>query len=116
MQLNPLRSVEDPRVNAIYSLVRGRISLLTIVPTCIEVAQEIEQMSELKGPQKLALLQDVLRMAVAESKHTPEVKEELLHSIETLVPIVVQAAILASKSPILKKVQETCVGCFWMKT
>jgi hypothetical protein len=98
-----------------YSLVKGRVSLLNIVPTCIDVAQEIEQLSGLKGPQKLALLQDVLRLAVAESKHTAVVKEELLHSIDTIVPVVVQAAILASKSPILKKVQDTCVGCFWTK-
>jgi hypothetical protein len=98
-----------------YSLVKGRVSLLNIVPTCIDVAQEIEQLSGLKGPQKLALLQDVLRLAVAESKHTLVVKEELLHSIDTIVPVVVQAAVLASKSPILKKVQETCVGCFWTK-
>jgi hypothetical protein len=102
-------------VNAIYSIVKGRISLLTIVPTCIEVAQEVEQLSGLKGAQKLALLQDVLRLAVAESKQTSVVKEELLHTIDTIVPIVVQAAILASKSPILKKVQETCIGCFWTK-
>lgn len=115
MQSNPLRSVEDPRVNAIYSIVKGRISLLSIVPTCIEVAQEVEQLSGLKGAQKLALLQDVLRLAVAESKQTSVVKEELLHTIDTIVPIVVQAAILASKSPILKKVQETCIGCFWTK-
>jgi hypothetical protein len=54
-------------------------------------------------------------MAVAESKHTSVVKEELLHTIDTIVPIVIQAAVLASKSPILKKVQETCVGCFWTK-
>lgn len=114
MQTNPLRSVEDPRVNAIYTLVKGKISLLTIVPTCLEVAQEVEQISGLKGKQKLELLQDVLRLAVAESKHTAVVKEELLHSIDTIVPVVVQAAILASKSPIFKKVQETCVGC-WTK-
>jgi hypothetical protein len=63
----------------------------------------------------LALLQDVLRLAVVESKQTLVVKEELLHTIDTIVPIVVQAAILASKSPILKKVQDTCVGCFWTK-
>ena len=114
MQTNPLRSVEDPRVNAIYSVVKGKISLLTIVPTCIEVAQEVEQISGLKGKQKLELLQDVLRLSVSESKHTAVVKEELLHSIDTLVPLVVQAAILASKMPILKRVQETCVGC-WTK-
>jgi vacuolar-type H+-ATPase catalytic subunit A/Vma1 len=115
MQSNPLRSVEDPHVNAIYAVVKGRVSLLNIVPTCLDVAQEVEQISGLKGPQKLALLQDVLRLAVAESKHTHVVKEELLHTIDTIVPIAVQAAVLASKSPIFKKVQETCVGCFWTK-
>lgn len=114
MQTNPLRSFEDPRVDAIYRLVKGRISLSSIVPTCIEVASEIEQLVGLKGGEKLSLLQDVLRLAISDSKLAKTEKEEVLHTVETIVPIVVQAAILASKSPILKHVQATCVGC-WTK-
>ena len=114
MQTNPLRSFEDPRVDAIYRTVKGRITLTSIVPTCIEIASEIEQLRDLKGSEKLSLLQDVLRLAISDSKLSKIEKEEILHTVETIVPVVVQAAILASKSPILKQVQATCVGC-WTK-
>jgi hypothetical protein len=114
MQTNPLRSFEDPRVDAIYKAVKGRITVSSIVPSCIEIASEIEQLVGLKGAEKLSILQDVLRLAISESKLTKLEKEEILHTVETVVPIVVQAAILASKSPILKHVQATCVGC-WTK-
>lgn len=115
MQANPLRSVEDPRVDAVYRAVKGRITLSSLVPTCLEIASEIEQLTQLKGAQKLALLQDVLRMAIAESRMGAEEKQDLLTTIDTVVPILIQAAIMASKSPILKQVQATCVGC-WTKT
>jgi hypothetical protein len=115
MQANPLRSVEDPRVDAVYRAVRGRITLTSLVPTCLEIASEIEQLTQLKGPQKLALLQDVLRMAIAESRMKAEEKQDLLTTIDTVVPILVQAAILASKSPIVHRVQAACVGWCWTK-
>lgn len=115
MTVNPLRSMQDPRTDGIYRVVKGKINLNTLVPSCIEVAQEIEQMNGLKGAEKLALLQDVIRLAVAESKKSSTEKEEILYVVDTVVPFVVQAAILASKSPILKHVQATCVGCFSRK-
>ena len=115
MTVNPLRSIQDPRTDGIYRVLKGRINLNSIVPTCIEVASEIEQLNGLKGPEKLALLQDVIRLAVAESKKSSTEKEEILYVVDTVVPFVVQAAILASKSPILKHVQATCVGCFSRK-
>ena len=111
MQTNPLRSFEDPRVDAIYRTVKGRIDLKSIVPTCIEIASEIEQLHGLKGTQKLALLQDVLRLCISDSKLGESEKNIILHTVDTVVPIVVQAAILASKSPIIKQVQATCLGC-----
>lgn len=111
MQTNPLRSFEDPRVDAIYRAVKGRIDLTSIVPACIEIASEIEQIHGLKGAQKLALLQDVLRLSISESKLGQTEKEIILRTVDTVVPVVVQAAILASKSPILKRVQATCLGC-----
>lgn len=114
MQSNPLRSVEDPRVDGLYRLVKGRINLNSIVPTCIEVAGEIEQLHGLKGSEKLSLLQDVIRVAITDSKKTQTEKEELLFMIDTVIPFIVQAAILASKSPIIKQIQSTCLGC-WTK-
>lgn len=114
MQTNPLRSVEDARVDGIYRLVKGRINFVNLIPTCIEVAKEIEQIQGLKGPQKLAMLQDVLRLAVRDSRLSDSEKDATLHVVDTIVPLVVQAAILASKSPIVKHVQDACVGC-WTK-
>jgi len=114
MQDNPLRSMDDPRVDAIYKAVKGRITLTSLVPTCLEIASEIEQVHQLRGSQKLALLQDVLRIAVRDSDLESEQKKDILAMVDTVVPILVQAAILASKSPILRRVQSTCVGC-WTK-
>jgi hypothetical protein len=37
----------------------------------------------------------------------------VLVTIDTVVPIAMQAAILASKSPVLGQIQATC--CAWMK-
>jgi hypothetical protein len=116
MQANPLRTVENPLVDGIYRAVRGRINLATLVPTCLEIASEIEQMTHLKGAQKLALLQDVLRTAIADSSLGAGEKTTLLCSVDTIVPVLVQAAVLASKHPIAKHVHATCVGWCWTKT
>jgi hypothetical protein len=115
MQTNPLRTVDDPRVDAIYRAVQGRINPASLVPTCIEIASEIEQLTHLKGSDKLSLLQDVLRLAIRDSSMDAREKTNLLASVDTVVPILVQAAILASKHPIVQHVQATCVGC-WTKT
>jgi hypothetical protein len=75
----------------------------------------VEGFTGLKGPQKLEVLQNVLRMAVRDSNKSPQEKESIRSVIDTIIPIAVQAAILASKSPIVAQVQATCVGC-WTKT
>ena len=104
----------DPRVDAIFRLVQGRINFTNIVPTCIEVAQEVEQLGGIKGPEKLKLLQSVLRHHVHLSSISMSEKEEYYHMIDTIVPLVVHAAIFASKSPVVKQVQAVCCGC-WTK-
>lgn len=117
MQSNPLRSAEDPRIDAIYRAVKGRINLATLVPTCLEIATEIEQLTQLRGREKLALLQDVLTLAIAQSELSPREQAALLSSVDTVVPVLVQAAILASKHPIVQHVvQSTCGGWCWTKT
>lgn len=130
MQSNPLHSckcaekdctcfekatVLDARVDGIYRVLKGNINLDNLIPTCIEVAKEIENITELKGKQKLDILQKVLVQAVKDSEKSVEEKEQIFHTIETVVPLVVQAAILASKSPVVTQVHAACVVC-WAKT
>lgn len=105
----------DARVDGIYRVVKGKINLDNLIPTCLEVATEVEGLTELKGKEKLELLQKVLRQAVKDSDKTAEEKEQILHTVDTVVPMVMQAAVLASKSPIAAQVQAACVGC-WTKT
>jgi hypothetical protein len=117
MQSNPLHEKEaalDARVDGLYKLLKGRIQLDNIVPTCIEIASEIEGLGDMKGGEKLDLLQKVLRQAIKDSEKTKEEKEHILMIVDTVVPIAVQAAILASKHPIVAQVQTACVGC-WTK-
>lgn len=92
----------DPRVDALYRLVGGRIQWENLVPTLMEAAQELEQMRDLKGPERLTLLQDTLRVALSKSEMPQAKKETLSFFITTVVPIIVQGIIAASKVPIRK--------------
>lgn len=117
MQTNPLRpdAAEDPRTDAIFRVIQGHVNWENIVPTLMEAASEVEAMPGLKGREKLELLQEALRHAVKVSGKPAEEKEQLLHTIETVVPIVMQGIILASKTPIMSAVvRQVCVGC-WTK-
>ena len=114
MQTNPLHEQEaalDAQVDGIYRVLKGRISVDNLIPSCIEVAKEIENLGSIPGKEKLDLLQKVLRQAVKDSDKSAEEKEKILQTIETVVPMVVQAAILASKSPVAAQVQEVLVTC-----
>lgn len=114
MQPNPLHEKEaalDARVDGIYRVLKGRISTDNLIPSCIEVAKEIENIGNIPGKEKLDLLQKVLKQVVKDSDKSVEEKEQILHTIETIVPMVVQAAILASKSPVVAQVQEALVTC-----
>lgn len=97
----------DPNINALYAGFKGRIDWDNIVPTCIEMARELEQMTHMKGPQRLELLQKTLKYATQDSDMSESQKEATIYMIDTIVPLAMQAAILASKVPI-KRIQSVC--------
>jgi hypothetical protein len=101
----------DSRVNRLHTLFKNRIDWDNLIPTCLAIAQELENIASLRGPEKLKVLQDVLRVSLAEAPLPKEKKEEILHTIETIVPIAVQAAILASKHPIVNQITTSCLTC-----
>lgn len=108
----PIQEI-DPRVEAVYQAIKGHINWNNLVPTCLEAAKEIEKFNDMKGAEKLETLQKALRLALKESDVLDALrKEEIFHTIESVVPIVMQAAVLASKSPILAQVHATCVTCW----
>jgi hypothetical protein len=114
MPLNPLHA--EPEVDRIYAIVRTQIRLDTLIPTCVTIAREVEHVQGLKGPEKLALLQGVLRRAVMESNLPNTDKEKHLFAIDKGVPIIAEAIIFASKHPVeVQAVVATCVGCCWKK-
>ncbi len=108
MQENPM--LVDARVDGLYRVVKGRINWDNLVPTCIEVARELETMTHLRGSERLDLLQKTLRHALKESDTPAEEKEKILFVIDTVVPVAMQAAILASKNPIVNQVASVCWG------
>lgn len=115
MQSNPLHEKEaalDTQVDGIYRVLKGRINIDNLIPSCIEVAQEIENIGHLRGMEKLELLQKVLRQAVKDSGKDEDDKQKIMMVIDTVVPLVVQAAIMASKSPIVAQVKASCIGCW----
>ena len=86
MQSNPLHATKD----AVYNALKGKLDLNNLVGSSIQVAKEVEQ--------------------------STEEKEALYFTVDRVVPVIVEAAILASKSPILiRQVQAVCCGC-WTKT
>lgn len=114
-----MKAEEDSRMDAILRVVDGKVDWDNLVPTLLEAAGELESMPGLKGSEKLDLLQKALKHVLKASDKSAVEKESILHTIDTVVPIVMQAAILASKSPIvgavIAQVKATCVGCFWTK-
>lgn len=121
MQTNPMAMAtmeEDARVDALYRVVKGRINWDNLVPTLVEAGKELEALPGLKGSEKLDLLQKTLKHALKQSDKSDVEKEQILHYIDTVVPIAMQAAVMASKSPIVGavvgQVQAVCVGC-WTK-
>jgi hypothetical protein len=104
----------DARVDGLYRVIKGRINWDNLVPTCLEVAKELEGATHLSGKEKLEVLQKTLRFALKDSDKPNEEKEKILHHIDTVVPIVMQAAVMASKSPIAAQVVSFC-GICWKK-
>ena len=106
MQTNPM--VLDAQVDGLYRLVKGRVNWDNLIPTCIEVARELENMTHLRGPERLDLLLKTLKHALRESDKSAEEKERILFVIDTVIPVAMQAAILASKNPIVNQVVSGC--------
>lgn len=120
MQTNPIRGEElatlDAQIDTVYAAIKGHLDWNNLVPTLMTAARVLETLPGLNGPQRLHVLQKTLKYALKESSIPAEEKETILYTIETVVPIVMQAAILASKNPIVKAVvQEVCVTCCWTK-
>lgn len=106
MQENPM--LLDAQIDGLYRLIKGRIDWNNLIPTCLEVAQELEAMTHLRGKERLDLLLKTLKHALKESDKSDEEKEKILFVIDTVIPIAMQAAILASKNPIVNQVASTC--------
>lgn len=123
MQTNPVHAEElsalDAQIDTVYAAIKGDIGWDNLVPTLIAAARVLESLPGLNGPQRLHVLQKTLKHALKESDLPTEEKENILYTIDTVVPIVMQAAILASKNPIVKKVvqgvEEVCMSCCWTK-
>lgn len=118
MQTNPLHFEEDARIDAIYRVIKGNLNWNNLVPTLMEAAAEVEAMPGLKGKEKLELLQKALKHALKESDNSAEEKEKILYYIDVVVPVAVQALVMASKNPLVKAVanhvEAVCIGC-WTK-
>ena len=99
-------------------VLKGKVNWDNLVPSVLEAAKELEAMPGLKGAEKLDLLQKALKHVLKTSDKTAVEKEQILHTIDTVVPIVMQAATMASKNPIvgaaMAQVEAVCVGC-WTK-
>ncbi len=117
MQTNPMLAVEDARVDALYRVIKGNINWDNMVPTLIEAGKELEAMPDLKGAEKLDLLQKTLKHALSQTDKSAVEKEQILHYIDTVVPIAMQAVVMASKSPIvgaaIAKVEAVCLRRCW---
>lgn len=100
----------DACVDRLYRLVKGRIQWDNLLPTCLYLGQELEQMIDLPGTEKLEVLQKTLKFAIKDSTLGKEKQEEVIHTIETVVPIIMKAAILASKVPI-QRIEPTHFCC-----
>jgi hypothetical protein len=114
MQTNPLHESDaqmDAQVDALYRTVKGRIDWDNLIPTCMELARELEGLTHLRGKERLDLLLKTLRFALKDSDKSAEEKEQILHTIDTVVPMAMQAATIASKVPIVAQ----ALSCCWKK-
>ena len=101
-------AVLDARIDSLYRLIKGRINWDNLIPTVLDAARELQQFPELKGPEKLDVLLKTLKFALKESGAPAEEKEKILHTIDTVVPLVIAAAKLASKFPIQRISSKKC--------
>jgi hypothetical protein len=122
MQTNPIHAealaIVDAQIDIVYSAIKTKLDWDNLVPSVLAAAQTLETIPGLSGPARLDLLQKTLRHALKETDLPAVKKEELLHTIETVVPILTQGIVLASKMPIAKTLQEVeavLMTCCWKK-
>lgn len=99
------------RTQSVFAVVKNTIDWSNPVPACLRMAQVIENITTLKGPQKLKVLQDALKFGLSESSIDAEKKKTVLEFIDTTLPTIMQAAILASKQPIVAQALTSCFTC-----
>jgi hypothetical protein len=122
MQTNPIRAealaIVDAQIDMVYSAIKGTLDWNNLVPTVLAAAQTLETIPGLSGPARLELLQKTLRHALKETDLPVVKKEEILHTIDTVVPILTQGIVLASKTPIagvIQEVEAVLLTCCWKK-
>jgi len=122
MQTNPIRAealaIVDAQIDIVYSAIKTKLDWDNLVPSVLAAAQTLETIPGLSGPARLELLQKTLRYALKETDLPAVKKEEILHTIDTVVPILTQGIVLASKTPIAKTLQEVeavLLTCCWKK-
>jgi hypothetical protein len=99
------------RIQQLFALVKNKIDWSNPIPACLIIAGELEKVTTLKGPQKLKMLQDVLKFGLLETSIDHETKKTVLGFIENTLPQVMQAAVLASKHPIVNQALSACFTC-----
>jgi hypothetical protein len=99
------------RIQQLFALVKNNIDWSNPIPACLTIAGELEKVTTLKGPQKLKVLQDVLKFGLTEANIDHETKKTVLGFVEDTLPQVMQAAILASKHPVVNQALSACFTC-----
>lgn len=99
------------RIQQLFALVKNNIDWNNPIPACLTIAQELEKITTLKGPQKLKVLQDALKFGLSETNLDADKKKEIIGFVETTLPQVMQAAILASKHPVVNQALSACFTC-----
>lgn len=95
----------------LYALVSKDLNWDNLIPTCLALGQAIENIGAMKGAEKLALLQETLRYALKQSSLAEDKKTEIAGIIDGVVPVIMTAAVSASKHPIVKNVVEQVSHC-----
>lgn len=144
--LEPPASPESVKVEIVDAQVQEIIDALDLrsvdwsnpIPTALKIGQHVETLKELKGADKLKLVQSVLRVLISKSETSAEVQTVARRFVDDVLPPVLSAAVLVSKgefslqkviqqvvenpAEVVQQVQEVAVaavGCcslFWKAT
>lgn len=103
--------MSEAHIHRLLVLFNSAVDWDNLVPSCLAIAQELENDSKLTGAEKLATLQEVLRVLLKKAEMPEDKKEDIARHIGMTVPIVMKAAMLASKAPIVNQAVKTCWTC-----